>query len=391
MVRISLLVLASFLLQGPSPAQDEQRVLLTLWSGETVEGLVLRENREGISFETFLGRREIPLVAVVHRRPAAPLREAYRRELQETRKDEVADRVRLARWCLAHGFTSGLAAELDAVLRLDPGNAFAAAMIDRLAPVYRLAGPNSQPIDKPRWARDEAELLYLAARKQSFLGAALISRQLAGLPMEAQISEAIDMVERGSEPQRYVAVQALGRSAETRRVKPLYRRALGDPSPQVRHEANRSLIRHDDGSTAGPFIKALLRSEHAAVRSRAAESLAMLGDRRAVPALINALAAAGSGGAPRNNVHFGRQQAYLKDFDVEIAQAAVIADPIVDVVGEGVVLDVAAVSVGIERRTYVAALNRLTGADHGGDARSWAEWWRANGDALLEGRESVAR
>ena len=42
----------------------------------------------------------------------------------------------------------------------------------------------------------------------------------------------------------------------------------------------------------------------------------------------------------RANITVINHVAYVKDFDVEIAQAAVIADPIVDVVKEGVILDV---------------------------------------------------
>jgi len=42
----------------------------------------------------------------------------------------------------------------------------------------------------------------------------------------------------------------------------------------------------------------------------------------------------------RANITVINHVAYVKDFDVEIAQAAVIADPIVDVVREGVILDV---------------------------------------------------
>ncbi len=374
-----VLLIAPAAILAQRAADADENILLTLKSGETIEGRILDENRDRLLLETWFGRREVPLVAVVARREAAPLREAYRREFQAIDRDELEDRVVLARWCLARGFSSGLAAELDAILRLDPGHAFPRVLIDRMAPVYRLAGRNDQPRDKPRWARAEVDLLYAAAKKQSFLGAAMISRQLASFPMSIQINEAIDHAARGTEPQRFIAVQALGRSDETRRVKPLYRRALGDPSPQVRHEANRSLIKHDDGTTAGPFLKALMESEMPVVRTRAAESLAMLGDRRAVPALIAALGAAGSGGAPRNHVRFGRQTAYVKDFDVEIAQAAVIADPIVDIVEEGVVLDVAVVSVGIERRIYSSALNRLTGADLGGDVRDWVTWWRENG------------
>lgn len=66
----------------------------------------------------------------------------------------------------------------------------------------------------------------------------------------------------------------------------------------------------------------------------------------------------------RANLQVTNQIAYVKDFDVEIAQAAVIADPIVDTVTEGVVLDVRPIVsndrrfVTLELRPTVATLVR---------------------------------
>ena len=66
----------------------------------------------------------------------------------------------------------------------------------------------------------------------------------------------------------------------------------------------------------------------------------------------------------RANLQVTNHVAYVKDFDVEIAQASVIADPIVDVVREGVVLDVRPIVsndrrfVTLELRPTVATLMR---------------------------------
>ena len=51
----------------------------------------------------------------------------------------------------------------------------------------------------------------------------------------------------------------------------------------------------------------------------------------------------------RASLQHTQQIAYVKDFDVELAQAAVIADPIVDIIREGVILDVRPI-VGHDRR-----------------------------------------
>jgi type II secretory pathway component GspD/PulD (secretin)/tetratricopeptide (TPR) repeat protein len=66
----------------------------------------------------------------------------------------------------------------------------------------------------------------------------------------------------------------------------------------------------------------------------------------------------------RANLQVTREIAYVKDFDVEIAQASVIADPVVDLIREGVVLDVKPIVhsdrrfVTLELRPTVATLQR---------------------------------
>ena len=69
----------------------------------------------------------------------------------------------------------------------------------------------------------------------------------------------------------------------------------------------------------------------------------------------------------RANLTVMNQVVYVKDFDVEIAQAAVIAQPIVDVLQDGVVLDVRPVVssdkrfITMELRPTVALLQRPIG------------------------------
>jgi hypothetical protein len=79
----------------------------------------------------------------------------------------------------------------------------------------------------------------------------------------------------------------------------------------------------------------------------------------------------------RAHVAFLQQQAYIRDYDVEVAQAAFIADPKVDVLQSGSVLDVTVSGVYEEVvivRAYQKALQRLTSHDPGGDPRGWANW-----------------
>jgi hypothetical protein len=82
------------------------------------------------------------------------------------------------------------------------------------------------------------------------------------------------------------------------------------------------------------------------------------------------------------------QVSYIQDFDVEIAQAAQIGDPIVAVLREGVILDFQVLGASrlmtlTERRVIRSALSRLTGQDLGDDATAWSGWWAENRDRLL--------
>jgi hypothetical protein len=131
---------------------------------------------------------------------------------------------------------------------------------------------------------------------------------------------------------------------------------------------------------------------------QAAEALGHMGYPAAVPALVAALPvvrarpAQGGGGSargPAGHVHVGSQVAYVRDYDVEIAQGASIADPIVDVVTSGVVLD--GRSMGVTTYTFVTherviarSLSRLTGEDAGDSPRAWERWWAEHGAEWAE-------
>jgi hypothetical protein len=121
------------------------------------------------------------------------------------------------------------------------------------------------------------------------------------------------------------------------------------------------------------------------VRMRTAEAFAAMGHPDAVKLLVLAgpnagVALASADQGVRGHVAFLNQQAYIRDFDVEVASAAFIADPKIDTLISGSVLDVTVVGVFEEVhivRAYQQALKRLTNSDPGKDPRSWAGWLAA--------------
>jgi hypothetical protein len=99
---------------------------------------------------------------------------------------------------------------------------------------------------------------------------------------------------------------------------------------------------------------------------------------------IRAAAQAGkSGGTSAGSIFIGTQTAYVQDFDVEVANAAAIADPQVNVLIEGAVLDarvigIYTVSYATEARLVRSALGELTGLRLANTNRAWLDWWEKN-------------
>jgi hypothetical protein len=168
-----------------------------------------------------------------------------------------------------------------------------------------------------------------------------------------------------------------------------------DTSADVRGSAALALKAFADPGVILPAVRAI-GSQHAEVRTNAIEALANMEYREAVEPLFHHLVSLQSGGggsgAPRVHIFTGRQTAYVQDFDVEVAQFAAIADPIINVQVEGQVLDVAVVGVteyvvAAERATVRRALAKLTGANPGDTTVAWQKWWQEHGDEWRAGEQ----
>ena len=87
---------------------------------------------------------------------------------------------------------------------------------------------------------------------------------------------------------------------------------------------------------------------------------------------------------PHGNIFVGVQFAYIQDFDVEVAQFQAVADPQVNVLIEGSVLDAGVSSVGrydfaYQSKVIRKSLQQLTGERPGHTAKDWLRWWDENG------------
>ena len=147
---------------------------------------------------------------------------------------------------------------------------------------------------------------------------------------------------------------------------------------------------HDD--VAVPFVRALA-SPHPSMVANAARALAVLGDERAVVHIVKRLTAHGEGG--RSFIQGLNKVSYVRDYDVEIAQASNIANPEIGVAVEGIVLDAKVLDLGTERTivetVLIGALNSLAGTQLR-TREEVAAWYAARGSELPDfPREGGAR
>jgi hypothetical protein len=193
----------------------------------------------------------------------------------------------------------------------------------------------------------------------------------------------------GSIAQREAALRAIARRAEQGNDRFLYRTAILDPSAEIRAAAMALTVDAGRAREAIHYLAPGLVAGTPMVRIRTADAYANLGDASAVPVLV-AAAASLPGGSTRGHVAFLEQEAYVRDFDVEVAQAAFIADPKIGVLQAGTVLDVTVHGVVTERievvDAYRRAMRRLVGSDPGPRTARWNEWLASLG--LPGGKEA---
>jgi hypothetical protein len=235
------------------------------------------------------------------------------------------------------------------------------------------------------------ELLYRVRRGQPASKIAAIEAILARLDgPDALLHLERRARQAGNEAQRLVALRAIQRRPEMGSRYFVYRTAILDRSADVRAKSMSMVAEAGGSREAVDYLAPGLVHGSPYVRMRTAEAYANLGDVNAAPLLVAAgpLAAnvADPGGSVRANIAVLEQQAYVRDFDVEVAQAAFIADPKIDVLQSGVVLDATVHSVVTIRReivdSYRRTLRSLVGADPGSRTKKWAEWYAGLGDQL---------
>jgi len=320
------------------------------------------------------------------------------RELVAGSKEDaeaLGRRAAYANWLVEAGLVAEGAAELDRVLRKDPDQPQALAALEGLS-----LRTNLPAIDtRPDALDDSLNAFFGAASRSTTLGSELAVQQLGELSVAVPDLHPRLRTELHA-PQsrrRAFAAHALRRLFPGSEVRPLLQRAILDSSEDVRQEAARALRDVGDQAVLVPVVRAL-GSKHAVVREQAIEAMETMGYPAAVEPLVSHLSALRSGAVqttssgrpPHANIFVGRQFAYVQDFDVEVAQFAAVADPIINVAIEGAVLDAAVLStrevrIQTELASTLRALVRLTGQQPGDSVPAWQEWWAEHGAAWKAG------
>lgn len=309
------------------------------------------------------------------------LRECERLSQANGRKPSAEQRVRLASWMVDQGLYGEAFAELDRVLEADPHHAQALATLPNgLMPVP------SVDVDSELAEAARAALYTFGA------GATPCAREYAVRELGANADSELVRAELSEElcsqslRRRSFAAFALGRLQPGAELKNLLMHAVLDPSEEARRASAQALAATNDPAVLVPMIRAL-SSTSSRVRTQAAEALGNARMEHAVEPLMIHLAnlnAAQSGNAqrrvPHGNIFIGKQRAYIQDFDVEVAQFQAVADPQVNVLIEGDVLDAGVHSIGeyaftYESRVVRSSLAQLTNETPGYTNRAWLSWW----------------
>lgn len=218
-------------------------------------------------------------------------------------------------------------------------------------------------------------LLAATTAKRNAAGAAL-----RGLPLQDRVKLLVDALEANETPAavRAAACDLLGECRDLGAIRALTRASVKDGDLEVRAAALSGLkaVQYRDTPL---YLGSALRSSKREVRKNAIEHLATFERDEQAARVLADYFVVGYGGGPRVNVSFLNQIAYIRDFDVEVAQAATIGDPIVGRIEEGVVQDHKVIGgqeiVPAEAYALADAFKRVTGEDLGAkDAKPYLEW-----------------
>ncbi len=310
------------------------------------------------------------------------LAEAKKRS-KKLKRGSLESRASHAEWLNQVGLYQESIQELENILTKDPDQEWALRLLSE--------GPTLASLptaDNAQAKESRVELLRYGA-KGGAVARELTTRELSNLEDKASLREDLKReLESTSVRRRAFGAHALRRLFPGEEIKRLVMRSVLDSSANVRMNCAYALKSAGDPAVALPLLRGLA-SSRVEVRTNSAEALGYMQFPETVEPLVNhyvaltALQGGGTGSVPRANIFVGKQIAYIQDFDVEVAQFQAVADPQVNILIEGSVLEGRVIGVRnsqlvYERSAVRGALRKLTGADPGDKPSHWQKWWEEN-------------
>ena len=401
----ALLLLTALLALGAAAASAD---VLTTTEGLVLEGQVERLADGSYRVTTESGSLEVAAASVASVRTGVSPRAAWRAKVEATEAGDVVALYRLALEIEGEGLDDLAREVYERVLKLEPDHPAArrtlgferhdgawitaeAARRKKGLVLYRgrwmlpaeleavaVATPDLPAAEDLARATDLLRTLATGAAPLQRAARVAMARTDGALLLQAALAALYD-----ADPKvRIVSARGLAELGDESALRPLIFSGARDTDSAVRREAVLAAqsFGHDD--TAVPFVRAL-GSKNLRLVANAAEALALLGDQRAAAYIVKRLHSHGS--STRNFVAFINQVSYVRDYDVEIAQASNIANPDIAVIQEGVVLDVRVLDAAITQTwiepILVKAFSSLVGQELP-SAGAAAEWYEEHAGSL---------
>jgi HEAT repeat protein len=244
-------------------------------------------------------------------------------------------------------------------------------------------GPYFDPIPKKVKPDERVEFLWEKLEKADTGTAALLTgrlmaeldRKLLGGSKKITLADLRRGLRDKNPELRRAAALVSARQQEMQIFPPMLNASVRDDHPAVRTTAANTLMALDQEKALSGFSRKLWHGKRLSERIAAAEHLGSHGDPLSIAVLMVPLKASTVTGGPASaTAFFGRAVSVISDFDVEIAQAASIADPRVTVLQEGAALQVRVVSTRLVK-TVMASLQQISHANPGPRAEDWLRWY----------------
>lgn len=373
--------------------------VVTTKDGLVVEGAATRAKDGSVTVTTTGGDVRLASSDVVTITTGEGPRAAAERARSALGKDDATGHFRLALALDAEGHPDLAKREYEAVLAVEPEHPAARRALgyervgDRWSTVAEVRRQSGLVLYQGRWLlAAEVDKLARGKKRVAVKDVPLVTAMKTAAKSPALREAAVARIAKATDADRVEAARALlvHHDPEIRRwachelqtlgdesaLRTLIAVSVRDTNPTVRDAAIRAAATFGNDDVAIPLVREL-GSDHPTYVANAARSLAMLGDMRAVGYLVTRITSHGS--SPGGYFAHETQTAYIRDFDVEVAQTSFIADPIIGTIEEGAVADVKVLDVSMEKTIVetilIDSFNHLTRATakNADDVRAWAK------------------